>query len=657
MKQFLKKVLGGLTVAAALASTAQGAIVEVSANITADTRWTRDNVYVLTNIVYLLPPAKLTIEPGTVIRGANDSQTGGTNNPGTIVVSRAAKIIGNATADDPIIYTSVDDTLVPGGVNTRPVTVLGVAYTPVDYAPGGLLGNNAFFHTKLTGGLVLCGRSPLGFDGDADANFLKWNGTVHSADTLVEPTGNNDGLDGKTASQGNGVGFAVPEGLSLTTVTLGTAFDPDGAGSIPASTSFIAGAYGGVNENDDSGVVRFWSIRYGGFNISAANELNGLTICGQGRGTVIEWQEVAQNVDDNFEWFGGYVNCKYLFGLFGGDDGIDGDQGFSGNIQHAFVINDNENYGTVGRPGYTPNNTATGRLTSGTTATVSDKLVEWDGPEPNQEGVTPETISHCFNFTLIGNRGAVGTGAVSSDDGFNCKAGDSSQFFRGVVEDVFDTFWSPSNTTGADTKLTTSDVRDTLYFNVAAAGATSGTAENLATAAAAAQLRSKLHTTKNGLDPRLIVNTAAATDARDLTFAAIPSRSGVTDFFTPTLWHGAMRDNNMLFGWSWAHAVQIIVADNVLRPIVALGLSGSNPTISFAAQAAGGVAGDNIIYVVERSTDGVAWAPVGYVFDGSTLNAPTLRLADSNAGALAITVTDTSTTFTGSPIHYRVIPQ
>jgi hypothetical protein len=372
MKQFLKQSLAGLGLAAAFAGSAQAGIVEVSANITADTRFTRDNVYVLTQIVYVLPPAKLTIEPGTLIRGANDSQTGGTNNPGTIVVSRGAKIIGNGTADDPIIYTSVDDTNVPGGVNTRPTTVTGAGYTPLDYTPGGATGTNAFFHTKLTGGLILCGRSPLGFDGDADANFLQWNGTVHSVDTLIEPTANNDGLDGKTASQGNGVGFAVPEGLSLTTVTLGAAFDPDGAGSIPASTSFLAGGYGGVLENDDSGVIRFWSIRYGGFNISANNELNGLTMCGVGRGTVIEFQEVAQNVDDNFEWFGGYVNAKYLFGLFGGDDGIDGDQGYSGNVQHAFVINDNENYSTVGRPGYTPSSTASGRLTAGGTATVSD---------------------------------------------------------------------------------------------------------------------------------------------------------------------------------------------------------------------------------------------------------------------------------------------
>src|SRR5687768_9451862 len=110
MKQFLKKSLAGLGLAAAFAGSAQAGIVEVSANITADTRFTRDNVYVLTNTIYVLPPAKLTIEPGTLIRGANDSQTALTNNPGTIVVSRGAKIIGNATADDPIIFTSTDDT-------------------------------------------------------------------------------------------------------------------------------------------------------------------------------------------------------------------------------------------------------------------------------------------------------------------------------------------------------------------------------------------------------------------------------------------------------------------------------------------------------------------------------------------------------------------
>ncbi|GEP44852.1 hypothetical protein [Brevifollis gellanilyticus] len=643
-------------------SAARADIVEITTNITEDTRWSADNVYVLTKIIFVLPPAKLTIEPGTLIRGAADSLTGGTNNPGTLTCSRGAKIIGNATPDLPIVMTSIDDTLVPGGPKTRPVAVLSNTVTPLNFDPNGPTANNAFFHTKLTGGLVICGRTPIGYDGDG-AGDLRYSNGVFSGDTLSEPTGSGSGT-GVNAAQGNGTGIAVPEGYSITSVTLATAYDPDGptgtgngVGTLPASTSFIPGAYGGVSENDDSGIYRFWSVRYGGFNVSANNEINGVTLCGVGRGTTFEWMEVAQNVDDNFEWFGGFVDCKYLFGMFCGDDAIDGDQGYSGNLQHIFAINDNENYDTVGRPGYLTT-TAIGRLTSGVTATVSDKLVEWDGSEPNMAGVTPNTLSNAYNFTLLGNKGAVGAGVVASDDAFNCKVGDAAQFLRGVIEDVHDTLWSPGDA-GAASNPTISDLRDSLYFNVTTAGATVNGAENLATLAAASNVRAKGHTTFGGLDPRATVNTAATNDARDLTFATIPSSVTSPDFFTPTQWTGAMRDNNYLFGWTWTHEVGLMPTTNIARPKLTLAINGNNPTVSFAATAAGGVAGDAVVYVVERSVDGGAhWVPVGFVQDGvATADAPVKRLADSDAGNLAITVTDSGYNYTGSPVHYRVIPQ
>lgn len=658
MNRFLKKALGGIAVATALSGAANAAIIEINANITTDTRWTRDNVYVLTGIRFLLPPAKLVIEPGTLVRQTTSIQ--GATNPGALVVSRGAKVIANGTADDPIIFTSQDDTLVPGGANTRPAKVLGANYTALNYDPNGPTSNNAFSHTKRCGGLVICGRTPIGFDGDGDSSFLTWNGTVHGGDTLKLPTGNNAGAGGMTASQGNGVGFAVPEGLSITPVNLGSSFDSDDAGSLPASTNFIAGLYGGVRENDDSGVYRFMSHRYGGFNVSPANEINGVTLCGVGNGTVFEWQEVAQNVDDNFEWFGGYVNCKYLFGLFCGDDAFDGDQGYSGNIQHAFAINNNEDYDITGRPGFTTT-TAIGRSA---TLTLADKLIEWDGPEPNQVGVTPNTITHMYNVTGIGNKGAP-SGTTANDDAFNPKVGDSSQFYRFVVEDIHDTMWSPGNATSGGTVLTTSDLNDSLYFNVTTVGADSGgSVKNNVSLAGATQIRGKAHTTYHGLDPRLVVNTAG-TDARDLIFTAIPSRSGVTDFFSPTLWYGGMRDNNMLSGWSWAYASGILQSTNVERPVLTIGGT-VNPTITFAVPAnAGGFAeagpNNEVVYVVESSIDQKKWKPVGYVYDGATApvgatEIATKRLEDTG-GADIVTVTDTSVTIGSTPIHYRVIPQ
>ena len=61
------------------------------------------------------------------------------------------------------------------------------------------------------------------------------------------------------------------------------------------------GLYGGNDPNDNSGVIRYISIRHGGANIGEGNEINGLTLGGVGKGTVIEYVEVIANADDGVE--------------------------------------------------------------------------------------------------------------------------------------------------------------------------------------------------------------------------------------------------------------------------------------------------------------------------------------------------------------------
>ncbi|MCH2662561.1 hypothetical protein MK163_19135, partial [bacterium] len=48
------------------------------------------------------------------------------------------------------------------------------------------------------------------------------------------------------------------------------------------------GLYGGSDDGDNSGVFRYVSIRHGGTDIGAGNEINGLTMGGVGSGTLIE---------------------------------------------------------------------------------------------------------------------------------------------------------------------------------------------------------------------------------------------------------------------------------------------------------------------------------------------------------------------------------
>ena len=107
---------------------------------------------------------------------------------------------------------------------------------------------------------------------------------------------------------------------------------------IPSDVGRASFGTSSPDPNDDSGIFRFASIRYGGISIGAGNEINGLTMGALGSETTVEWVEVFNNQDDGFEWFGGNVNARYLFASRVGDDSFDIDQGFSGNLQFLLAV-------------------------------------------------------------------------------------------------------------------------------------------------------------------------------------------------------------------------------------------------------------------------------------------------------------------------------
>ena len=74
--------------------------VNVTQDITTNTTWTADNVYVLEGFIHVLNGATLTIEPGTTIRG--DYNTLGSS----LFIMRGAKIMAVGTANAPIVFTS-----------------------------------------------------------------------------------------------------------------------------------------------------------------------------------------------------------------------------------------------------------------------------------------------------------------------------------------------------------------------------------------------------------------------------------------------------------------------------------------------------------------------------------------------------------------------
>lgn len=87
----------------ATATTEEEAVitdVDVTANITTDTRWTADKTYHLKGFIKIANGATLTIDAGTRIEG--DYETLGAS----LFVLRGARIVANGTATAPIVFTS-----------------------------------------------------------------------------------------------------------------------------------------------------------------------------------------------------------------------------------------------------------------------------------------------------------------------------------------------------------------------------------------------------------------------------------------------------------------------------------------------------------------------------------------------------------------------
>jgi hypothetical protein len=74
--------------------------VNVTGNITSNTTWTKNNVYLLQGTVFVDSLVTLTIEAGTVIRGD------ATFVISALVIERGAKLIANGTECNPIVFTS-----------------------------------------------------------------------------------------------------------------------------------------------------------------------------------------------------------------------------------------------------------------------------------------------------------------------------------------------------------------------------------------------------------------------------------------------------------------------------------------------------------------------------------------------------------------------
>jgi hypothetical protein len=96
--------------------------------------------------------------------------------------------------------------------------------------------------------------------------------------------------------------------------------------------------YGGDNNDDSSGRLEYVVIKHTGATVGNGDELNGITFGAVGRNTVVRNIQVYSVFDDGLEFFGGAVNVDNYVGLYVRDDSLDIDEGYSGTITNALIV-------------------------------------------------------------------------------------------------------------------------------------------------------------------------------------------------------------------------------------------------------------------------------------------------------------------------------
>jgi hypothetical protein len=110
--------------------------------------------------------------------------------------------------------------------------------------------------------------------------------------------------------------------------------------SEPIIEGGIGRPFGGTNDLDNSGVLKYVRIEYAGIAAMPNSEINALTLGGVGSGTIIDNVQTIYANDDAFEFFGGTVNARNLYAFATADDDFDFDFGYTGTITNGVAKRD-----------------------------------------------------------------------------------------------------------------------------------------------------------------------------------------------------------------------------------------------------------------------------------------------------------------------------
>ena len=165
-------------------------------------------------------------------------------------------------------------------------------------------------------------------------------GTLYAEGTVTQPIvfTSNAAVGQRTVGDWGGI---VMLGEAVNNIPPNTAAGSSaGIGYIEGLPTSINTEYGGNDDQDSSGILKYVRIEFGGYAYMPDKEINGLTFGSVGSKTVVDYVQVSFTNDDAFEWFGGTVNAKHLVSYRNLDDDFDTDFGYRGKVQFGLIVRD-----------------------------------------------------------------------------------------------------------------------------------------------------------------------------------------------------------------------------------------------------------------------------------------------------------------------------
>lgn len=97
-------------------------------------------------------------------------------------------------------------------------------------------------------------------------------------------------------------------------------------------------AYGGSNEESNSGIMKYVRIEFAGKKVKNSKPLNGLCLAGVGNRTTLDYIQVSFSNNDSFDCYGGTVNLNHLVSFRAMDNDYDFTEGVQCKMNNCIAI-------------------------------------------------------------------------------------------------------------------------------------------------------------------------------------------------------------------------------------------------------------------------------------------------------------------------------